>query len=107
MEKIGEWLYNNLPPESLVLASVDFSHHQDLKATLKHDLNSEQILKNLDLKNLQNIEADSPQSLAVLFAFLRLHGASKIEFINTNSAYMSGNLDSRDITSYFFATFTK
>ncbi|MDP3741037.1 MAG: hypothetical protein Q8R08_01780, partial [bacterium] len=50
---------------------------------------------------------DSAPSIYTLLRYLQLRGAQQMQFTNTNSAYLSGNLDSQDVTSYVFAHFTK
>jgi len=105
-ERVGDWLATELPADAVVLVSADFSHHFNLKATEEHDGQSLPVLEKLDLDQVKNIQVDSPQSLSVLFKFLRKKRAAAFHYYNTNSARLGNNLDSADVTSYFFGYYT-
>lgn len=104
---LGKYLAENLPQDSLVLGSVDFSHHFDLKTTEANDEASKKVLLEKDFEGLRNIEADSRQSLAVVMEYAKQKQAQNFEFTNTNSARLSNNLESKDVTSYFFGYYVK
>ena len=101
-ERVGEWLAKELPADALVLVSADFSHHFDLPVTELHDAQSLPVLEKLDIVQTKNIQVDSPQSLAALFKYLQSRQAEAFRYFNTNSARLGNNLDSTDVTSYFF-----
>ena len=103
---LADELINILPPRSLVIASVDFSHHLNRIAASYHDSKSIAAISSFALADLPKIEVDSPQSIAVLLEYLQSRGAEKITWTNTNSARFSNNLSSEDVTSYLFAHFT-
>ena len=46
-------------------------------------------------------------SLRALMKYLELKNAKTMRYQNTNQALVSGSLDSKDVTSYVFASFTK
>jgi AmmeMemoRadiSam system protein B len=101
-KKLGQVLHKNTGADTLVLASVDFSHHLGLEQTERNDKKSEEALKSFQVEKFWDIQADSPASLSVAFSFATERGAGKLEYTNTNSARYSGELSSSDITSYFF-----
>ncbi len=102
-EGLGEWLARELPEDSLVLVSADFSHHFDLKTTEANDRQSLPVLETTNLQQIKNIQVDSPQSLAALFSYLQKKQAVALNYYNTNSAMLGNNPESKDVTSYFFA----
>lgn len=104
---LAESLKNELPENSLVVASVDFSHHQNRFAADFHDAKSLPTVASFNLESLLGLEVDSPQSLYVLEKYLERHGARKMLGYGTNQAEVSGNLASEDVTSYLFAHFVK
>lgn len=104
--QLGGRLAEILPANSLVLASADFSHHQDLAATEKNDARSLKILQTLDFSKPQAGLVDSPQAVAALMAYVSKKSKNlKFDFENTNSARLGNNLASKDVTSYFFGVY--
>ncbi len=98
---------NNSDSNTLVLASVDFSHYLPALVADFHDDKSRAVIENLDEVGVWNLEVDSPASLAVA-----LHYANdvKVEQANllwqTNSSRLINNLDTLG-TSHQFYYFTK
>ncbi|OWK27023.1 MAG: AmmeMemoRadiSam system protein B [Parcubacteria group bacterium GW2011_GWA2_38_13b] len=107
LENLSQALDKILPDDSLVLASVDFSHHLGATAAEFHDETSIAAITNFDYARILRLEIDSPPSIYVLLKYLEKRGAKKIKYKNANSANLSGNFESDDITSYLFAYFTK
>ena len=108
--KLAEKLNQILPEDSLILASADFSHHVDNQVALKQDKISVVLLKSFDYGKIQKLDSkalDSPPTINILLKYLEIKGALKMEYKNLNSAIFSGNLDSKDVTSYVFAYFSK
>jgi hypothetical protein len=96
----------SLPDKSLVLASVDFSHHQTSVIAQEHDQISIETIKNFDFGKLFQLDVDSPGSLYVLLKYLDNRNARQFEYWNTNSAIFTNQPDLDDVTSYVFAYFT-
>jgi len=106
-EELASKLNELLPAASLVLASVDFSHHQNRVAAQYHDDKSISAIQNFDFENISKLEIDSPPTIYALLKYLEFRGASRMVYANTNSALFSKNLSSEDVTSYVFAYFLK
>lgn len=103
---IGRYLAAQLPLHSIVIASVDFSHHLDATAADFHDAKSIEAIRAFDFASLSRLEIDSPASIAVLLRYVSDVGARHaLSFFNTNSSRFLGLPDSDDVTSYLFATF--
>lgn len=97
----------SLPDDALVLASVDFSHHLNRFAADFHDQKSISVLQRGDTQQASNLEVDSPPSIYTLLSYLGKRGAQQMVSTNVNSAELSGNQESEDVTSYVFGYFLK
>mgnify|MGYP003969883349 CR=1 FL=1 len=71
LDSFAEWLNENLPANSLVLASVDFSHYIPWEAADFHDLASHATIQNFDFENIYDLEVDSPSSLYLLLKLMQ------------------------------------
>ncbi len=85
---LSEFLARELPPDALVVASVDFSHYQIPRMTELHDHVSLNTIANFE--SPRNIEVDSPESLYTLMEYcserdtdlpVLLHRTSTYDFI--------------------------
>lgn len=113
-ENLANELNRILPPDVFILASVDFSHHLNRIAADFHDQKSISTIENFNFENVYNLEIDSPPSIYTLLKYLEKRGlptgkagAQKIDYKNINSAVLTGNLNSEDVTTYLFAYFMK
>lgn len=104
---LSEWLLNNLPKNSLVIASVDFSHYLPLEAANFHDIASYATIKNFDYDNVYDLEIDSPPSISTIMHLMEDSGYLNVgRFKHTNNQdYRTISLDST--TSHQFIAFTK
>lgn len=108
---MANWLNNNLPKSTIMIASVDFSHYLTSKQAQLNDLVTETALKNLDTEKIMsfgkkfNDYLDSPPAIDLLLTWARRQGSTgnKILFHN-NSGNLSGNANV-PVTSYFVATY--
>ncbi|HZK41326.1 MAG TPA: AmmeMemoRadiSam system protein B [Atribacterota bacterium] len=93
------------PAQTIIIASVDFSHYLPPHAAGFHDKKSIRVLLNFEEENFKNIEVDCWQALyaARLFAKLRHKAASHI-IAHKNSVDFS-KLYSEITTSYFSVAF--
>src|SRR3989344_7214299 len=107
LDDLAKTLDNILPEDSLVLASVDFSHHLSVVSADFHDKISISAITNFDYERIFKSEIDSPPSIYAVLKYLEKRDAKKIQYKNINSARFSGNFESEDVTSYLFAYFTK
>lgn len=79
-DRLGVLLNKILPENSLVLASVDFSHYQPDIVAGFHDKTSLSAIKNFDFEHIYNLEIDSPASLVALLSYLKIRGAQKMVY---------------------------
>lgn len=92
---------------TLVLASVDFSHYLPALVADFHDDKSRAVIENLDTQGVWNLEVDSPASLAVILEYAKLREVKQANLLwQTNSSRLVGQLDLVG-TSHQFYYFTK
>lgn len=86
LEALAQRLHATLPPDALVVASVDFSHYQPEPWASFHDEASLATVTAFDLDGLFAREVDSPASLFVALRFAQLRGAQRAtRVLHTNS----------------------
>lgn len=100
-----ETIDENTLLNTLVVASVDFSHYLPSQAADFHDTKSIRVLLNFEEENFKNIEVDCWQALyaARLFAKLRQKEVPRI-IAHKNSVNFL-NLELEETTSYFSVVF--
>ncbi|MDD4333409.1 MAG: AmmeMemoRadiSam system protein B [Patescibacteria group bacterium] len=107
-EELADFLAKNLNQEnSLVLASVDFSHYQPMSVADWHDEKSQAVIESFDFGRVYDLEIDSPPSIYTVLKYLEIIGAEKSELIfHTNSGQLAGSPDA-STTSHSFYYFGK
>ncbi|GAI75927.1 unnamed protein product, partial [marine sediment metagenome] len=105
VEQLVKTIDENTLLNTIVVASVDFSHYLPSRAAGFHDVKSIRVLLNFEEENFKNIEVDCWQALyaARLFAKLR-HKETPHIIAHKNSADFS-NLELEETTSYFSVVF--
>lgn len=92
---------------TLVLASVDFSHYQSALVADFHDAKSRNVIENLAVDRTANLEIDSPASIAVVLSYAKNKQAEQANLLwQTNSSLLLGQPDLPG-TSHQFFYFTK
>ena len=84
-KRLGEFLCKVLPKESLVVASVDFSHYQIPRMTAMHDYVSMNTIANWE--DVTNLEVDSPESLTAVISFASSCGCTMPLLVDRSSTY--------------------
>lgn len=84
-EKLGRALAELLPPDALVVASVDFSHYQIPLLTELHDHVTMNSIQNKE--SLMHVEVDSPESLTAITTYCNRRGATEPVLINRSCTY--------------------
>ena len=82
---LADFLSDNLPEDSLLVASVDFSHYQIPEMTNLHDEVSLNTIANFE--DPRPIEIDSPESIFMLMEYCRKKGATRPAIIDRSSTY--------------------
>lgn len=107
LESLAKKLTEMLPKNSLVLASVDFSHYLPEPEATFHDELSENVLAVGDRDRALTLEVDSPKSLYFLLTYNSLKQAQKFtEVSRTNSGVISQNQNIAETTSHSIGYYT-
>lgn len=85
IQKLGEYLSKVLPKNSLVIASVDFSHYQTPKMTDIHDNVAKNIIFNME--DPRFAEVDSPETLGIIFEYCKKQNATFPFLIHKSSTF--------------------
>ena len=75
--ELGTYLENFTPPNTLMIASVDFSHYLPADQARLIDNVSAETLRQFTHRSVAKIVADSPQSLAAVAAFAQARAAQE------------------------------
>ncbi len=94
-----------LPKDTIVIASLDFSHNAPSVVAQERDEVSKKVIQGFEYDHISEVSVDSRPALAVLMQIMDEYGARKFElFENTNSAKLIGK-DIPDATSYITGVF--
>jgi AmmeMemoRadiSam system protein B len=93
--------------KTVIIASVDFSHHTDKLTAELNDKKSLQVISSFDLRNLSGLNIDSPNTIYVLLKYLEGKDARRINYWQQNAADILNSPNYEDVTSYLFAFFRK
>lgn len=97
-EALGKILSTYLDDDTVLIASVDFSHYLTTDQAVPIDQISGEVVRNLDMESLPLVKADSSKSMAVFITAMRDKKAtdtSNFDILNTddlmqNSDYTTG-----------------
>ena len=98
-EQFSDLLNSLSSPETIVIASVDFSHYLSSSAASFHDVKSKRVLINFKKEEFENIEVDSWQALYIAREFARLRKKEFPQIIG------QGHSSPEETTSYFSVVF--
>lgn len=108
LDNLAATLAKTLPPGSIVLVSVDFSHYLPYFVADFHDILAENILATGDLARLKKAEIDSVPSLYFLVKYNEAMGANAWTNVShTNSAKLASHPEWLETTSHLIGYFTK
>lgn len=82
-KKLAEFLNDNLPENSLVIGSVDFSHYQIPRMTELHDQVTLNTIANFE--SPRHLEIDSPETVTCIMEYCKLRKASIPVLIDRSS----------------------
>ncbi len=107
VEQLVKIIDENTLLNTIIVASVDFSHYLPSRAADFHDTKSIRVLLNFEEENFKNIEVDCWQALyaARLFAKLRQKEIPRIIAHKNSVDFL--NLELEETTSYFSVVFEK
>lgn len=108
-ERVANWLVDNLPHDSLVIYSIDFSHYLVREAADANDVETRQLIEQGEVQKIMklgNDHVDSPASLATALLFGQKKGLA-LDIVAVKNSDDFSNERTIETTSYFIATFIK
>ncbi|MFA5062432.1 MAG: AmmeMemoRadiSam system protein B [Patescibacteria group bacterium] len=107
LDNLSDQLIKYLPKNSIVLASVDFSHYLPKEVANFHDDLSINTLASGNISQVDKLEIDSQSSLYLLMKYNQLKGVEKFNLVShTNSADIVGQPDLQETTSHVIGYFS-
>jgi hypothetical protein len=108
VERVGAWLADQLPDDSLIIYSIDFSHYLTREKADQKDAETRELIERKDLERIMtlgNDHLDSPASLATALWY------AKAKHLNTTILSVTNSDDyaverTPETTSYFSIMFT-
>ena len=105
--ELADVLKNNLPHDSLIIGSFDFSHYLPSTVADFHDEKSVAILDSLEYQNTDPLDIDSRPGLEILLKLIKIRGGNSFSLLGaTNSAKILTDEDTAENTSYITGIFT-
>ncbi|GAG62745.1 unnamed protein product, partial [marine sediment metagenome] len=107
VEQLVRTIDENTLLDTIVVASVDFSHYLPPRAADFHDIKSIRVLLNFEEENFKNIEVDCWQALYAARLFAKLRQKETPHIIAHKNSVDFLNLELEETTSYFSVVFGK
>jgi AmmeMemoRadiSam system protein B len=107
VQNLSESLLKNLPKNSFLVGSFDFSHTFDLATTEANDARSLDILANYKLDEVSGMAVDSRAGIYLILEYMKSKGAKFNLIANTNAALVLNNPALEDVTSYIVGYFSR
>jgi len=105
IEQLVKTIDENTLLDTIVVASVDFSHYHPSRAANFHDTKSIRVLLNFEEENFKNIEVDCWQALYAARLFAKLQQKESPHIIAHKNSADFLNLELEGTTSYFSVVF--
>jgi poly-gamma-glutamate synthesis protein (capsule biosynthesis protein) len=105
VEELVKTIDENTLLDTIVVASVDFSHYLPPRAADFHDAKSIRVLLNFEEENFKNIEVDCWQALYAVRLFAKLRQRETPHIIAHKNSADFLNLELEETTSYFSVVF--
>ena len=114
-DKLVDFLANNLPENSLIVASLDFSHYLTSEQADANDVKTLEIINNLDYQAVKDLNkdnqpgnVDSKPTLEMYLKVMSMEKAKNFTLLNhSNSAKLVGDLSIPETTSYIVGYFSR
>lgn len=108
LDAVVEKLVRYLPPDAIIVGSVDFSHYKTLHVANKNDEKTIQAIKDFDYAALPDLDVDSPKSIYVILKLMEKFEAKNIvQSFHSNSAIISHTPNAKETTSYYSPYFSQ
>ena len=106
-DAFSEKLAAVLPPDALIILSMDFSHYKPSWVSEAHDVESMRVLETLDLNGISKLDIDSKPGLRIFLNLMKRYNATKWDLVaHSNAAKILGHEIPEGTTSYVDGTFS-
>lgn len=103
LQNFVSFIESNLK-NSLIIASVDFSHYNPSSLAKIHDRYSINALEDLDLQKIKKLEVDSPESLFVT-SQIAINQSKKFKLYENKNSGEIDNVFDKETTSYVIGSY--
>lgn len=108
MDHLVDILARNLPPDAIIVGSIDFSHYKTLTIANENDDKTIQAIHDFAYDVIPTLDVDSPQSIYAILKLMEIFDAKKIVHeIHSNSAIITHNVSAKETTSYYSPYFSQ
>lgn len=109
-QKMAEYLAQRLleisDQETIVIASLDFSHFQTPLVAAQHDQKSIKVISGFQFEEIYSLDVDSPPTLYAFLKYLQLKKETQFNLLeNTNSGFLVHRPEIKETTSYITGYF--
>ena len=104
-QQLSSYLLKILPPDALIVASLDMSHYVADSVADINDSRTVTALEKLDISEVNKLEVDSRAAFSVLVEAMKLEGAWFNLLARSSSAKLIGSKNPLDNTSYITGYF--
>ena len=103
----SEKLAAALPPDALVILSMDFSHYKPSWVAEAHDIESIRVLEQLDLNGISKLDIDTKPGLRIFLNLMKQSNATHWNLVShSNAAKILGHEIPEGTTSYVTGTYS-
>ncbi len=108
VDSLARRLVTDLPKNSLIVGSLDFSHYLTSNAADFHDIQTIATIRNFDYERIKKLDIDSKAGMRLLLKYFFETGHHNFTITNhTNSSKVTNNFNFSETTSYINGYFTK
>lgn len=108
LDEFAQELYKKIPKDSVIIASLDFSHYVPLNYAKFQDEMALNTIQNFDLKRINKINIDSVPTLKLMLKLMNSYGYNKFNLVsNSSSSILQNDYQTLENTSYITGYFTK
>jgi AmmeMemoRadiSam system protein B len=102
----ADQLYTQLPENTLVVGSFDFSHYLTNRAADFHDVSNIAVLNNFDFSKIYNLDIDSRPGLAFFLELMKNYKAQNFHMLEHSNSAKLVREDILETTSYLTGYFS-
>jgi AmmeMemoRadiSam system protein B len=107
LENLKNELHQKIPKDSVIIASLDFSHYVPLNYAKFQDEMALSAIKNFEIDRINKINIDSVPTLKLMLGLMDLYGYKKFNLMaNSSSSIIQNDYETLENTSYITGYFS-